>query len=589
VATHWIVEGRIDPRWPINTRGNIGEVFPEVLTKLTYRLGVVPAEAGWRQAFRDMGILRSGDFTTDEPVIIGCYGGYAYLSISYLRIVGVRAPGSSPEAIDLSLFGEGNPPPYEARSGDRSIPNSLKMFVYVVRALSAKGEPAVVGDSRRRLSDWTARQPSLDASDEELLAYLHAFPDTFRHVFANHMVTTFTASIVSGVLADGAGVAGRSELITDLTAAVGDVPSAAYSVALYEVSKLAAGNPAVSAAFDEGVAGVGRRLAKIPEAAEFNDAFITFLDDYGHRGPNDWEISSRTWENTPELAYAAIDVMRHATDDLDPAARLDDVEAKRVAAAAIVRPHLNVLDRMNFTKAVKAIKHWSRAREGTRDLCIQLYLPTRRVFFELARRGAERGGTDVLRDVALLDPVDELPAYLADPASMIDDLVERVALRDRFAAVEPRFFITTQDEVPSIEELEAEAAEAAAEEIPAATAGDILVGAAGSAGVARGRARIVLDPSDPAGMEPGDVLVAPLTDPSWTPLFLPAAAVVVNVGALMSHSVIVSRELGIPCVVAVEDATERIPDGALVEVDGANGFVTVVEDAPSAGGSFAGD
>ena len=78
-------------------------------------------------------------------------------------------------------------------------------------------------------------------------------------------------------------------------------------------------------------------------------------------------------------------------------------------------------------------------------------------------------------------------------------------------------------------------------------------------------------------MEPGDVLVAPLTDPAWTPLFLPAAAVVVNVGALMSHAVIVSRELGIPCVVAVDGATDRIPDGAIVEVDGTSGTVTIVE------------
>jgi pyruvate,water dikinase len=104
----------------------------------------------------------------------------------------------------------------------------------------------------------------------------------------------------------------------------------------------------------------------------------------------------------------------------------------------------------------------------------------------------------------------------------------------------------------------------------------VLTGAGGCSGVARGRARIVLDPDDAGNLEPGDVLVAPLTDPSWTPLFLPAAAVVVNVGALMSHAVIVARELAIPCVVAVESATELIPDGAMVEVDGTAGTVTLL-------------
>jgi pyruvate,water dikinase len=87
----------------------------------------------------------------------------------------------------------------------------------------------------------------------------------------------------------------------------------------------------------------------------------------------------------------------------------------------------------------------------------------------------------------------------------------------------------------------------------------------------------VLHPSDPAGLEPGDVLVAPITDPSWTPLFVPAAAVVVDVGAQVSHAVIVSRELGIPCVVSVHDATRTIPDGAIVTVDGSAGTVTVID------------
>jgi len=88
-----------------------------------------------------------------------------------------------------------------------------------------------------------------------------------------------------------------------------------------------------------------------------------------------------------------------------------------------------------------------------------------------------------------------------------------------------------------------------------------LTGIAGCPGVARGRARVVLDPLDPRGLGPGEVLVAPITDPSWTPLFVPAEAVVVDVGAQMSHAVIVSRELGIPAVVSVTGATGRSPTG----------------------------
>jgi pyruvate,water dikinase len=104
----------------------------------------------------------------------------------------------------------------------------------------------------------------------------------------------------------------------------------------------------------------------------------------------------------------------------------------------------------------------------------------------------------------------------------------------------------------------------------------VLTGVAGSPGVAEGTARIVLDPADPPDLGPGDIMVAPLTDPAWTPLFMAVDAVVVNVGGQISHAVIVSRELGLPCVVSVADASTRIPEGATIRVDGAAGTVTLL-------------
>jgi pyruvate,water dikinase len=103
-----------------------------------------------------------------------------------------------------------------------------------------------------------------------------------------------------------------------------------------------------------------------------------------------------------------------------------------------------------------------------------------------------------------------------------------------------------------------------------------LAGLPGCPGVAEGIARVILDSNDPSALQPGDVLIAPITDPSWTPLFVPAAAVVVDVGAALSHAIIVSRELGIPCVISAIGATRNIPDGATVRVDGNTGIVTVL-------------
>jgi phosphohistidine swiveling domain-containing protein len=574
-GTHWIVEGKIDPRWPINTRGNIGEVFPEVLTPLSYTLGVIAAEAGWRDAYREIGILRKGDFKNDDPVIIGLYAGYGYLNVSYLRMIGVRAPGSSPEAIDATLIGEGNPPPYVQRKGDKNLLSSLRILLTVLKALGTKSQPRIVEQTYKIVADWEARCPPLDADDEALLDYMRAFPPIFRQVFCNHLITTSIAAVVSGILVDNAKVAGDPGLVTHLMGAAGDVLSASYSQELYDIAKLLRGNPAISAAFDAGTTGLPGRLDSMPEAAEFNAAFAGFIARHGHRGPNDWELSSRTWENTPELALVAIDRIRLAEYDLSPAIRLRDMEARQQAAVAKVLPHVKLLDKGNFKKAVKALPHWTRAREATRDRAVRTGATLKRVFRELVRRAAAKGGVDDPRMVAMLVFHDELPQYLRDPRSLVPIIRERWALRERFAAVTPPFFITSQDDVPSIEEMEA----GQAIKLKAAAAGEVLKGDGCSSGIVRGRARVVLDPSDPHGLQPGDILVAPLTDPAWTPLFLPAGGVVVNVGALMSHAVIVSRELGIPCVVAVANATDRIADGSMLEVDGAAGTVTILSNA----------
>ncbi len=577
MGTHWIIEGTVDPRWPFNTRGNVGEVFPDVITKLSYFYGVIPAERAWREAYLELGIGHKDDFSSTEPVILGLYGGYTYLNLSYLRIMGVRAPGSSAEAIDVSFFGEGDPPPYEAKSGDRRLGNSVKILRTVLKALGTSETPPQVADSFAACAEFEARRPSLDAPDDELLAFIDAFPKGFERVFKNHMITTALAAIVSGVLIDAATAAGEPGLVTHLIGAAGDVQSAKYSQELYAIAKEVRATPEVSAAFDRGVDGLLDRLADEPAAASFRAAFAGFVARHGHRGPNDWELSTRTWDNTPDLALAAIDSMRRTDRDLSPATRLGDDDAKRQAAVAKVRPHLGFMDKLNFDKAVKAVGYWEQGREGTRDRAVRFSLPVKQVYRELVRRGAERGGNPDPVAVALLDPRDELRRYLADPPAMLDVLDERLALHARFSAVEPPFFVTSQDDVPSIEELEA----AGAEQLEVASGGTVLTGDAGCSGVARGRARVVLDPADAGQLEPGEILVAPLTDPSWTPLFLPAAAVVVNVGALMSHAVIVARELAIPCVVAVEGATQQLSTGMLIEVDGTAGTVTVIEPAPA--------
>ena len=100
-----------------------------------------------------------------------------------------------------------------------------------------------------------------------------------------------------------------------------------------------------------------------------------------------------------------------------------------------------------------------------------------------------------------------------------------------------------------------------------------MTGSPASAGTVTGPARVILDPVG-AHLEPGEILVAPSTDPGWTPLFLTAGGLVMEMGGANSHGAVVAREYGIPAVVGVPGATTRIVTGQQITVDGTNGRVT---------------
>jgi len=102
-----------------------------------------------------------------------------------------------------------------------------------------------------------------------------------------------------------------------------------------------------------------------------------------------------------------------------------------------------------------------------------------------------------------------------------------------------------------------------------------LVGLAVSAGTVEGRARVILDIAQ-ADLEAGDILVTAYTDPSWTPLFVGIAALVTEVGGLMTHGAVIAREYGLPAVVGVQNATQLIRDGQRIRVHGTEGYVEIL-------------
>jgi rifampicin phosphotransferase len=570
----WLVDDELSARWPLYTRGNVGEVFPDVVTPLNWTLLGSAVEESWREAWREFGIVASGDFDK-ERVIVCIAGGYCYLNMSYIRLLGVRVPGSSVKAVDKQFLGEVDAPPYMERTGDRNFLCSLKLLWETERTLRTR-RPRIVEDMRRASREWVERYPGDKAPDEALLDYIFAYPAVHRYLFGRHVLVTFKATVASGVIAALCTFKVKDPGLTlDLLSGVEGVESAEPARILWSLGRMVASSPNLERIFEQGVDDrTWLLLQGEPAAKEFSRDFADFLARYGYRGPNEWELASQPWRMGPEVPLRTIDRLRRSEEMHATGADLDVQSLNRRQATRHARRKLRIVDRMKFNKALPAAKIWQAAREGSKSAVIRALDNTRRAVNELAHRVAERHRLPDWRGVYMLHQ-SELRAYVADPHPFLDEIAARSRASSALAERIPPFLF--EGEIPP---LEAWPKRTTDDEDAHGRKGDILEGIGGSPGRVVGIARIVMDVSNPDILNPGEILVAPITDPSWTPLFLAAAGVIVNVGAVMSHSVIVSRDLGIPCAVSVTDATKIIPDGALIELDGDTGAVTILDVAP---------
>ena len=568
----WLVDNDPSARYPVYTRGNIGEVFPLPVTPLTWTFGAIPcSETGWREALERYGAFDQTEFSPDAIEILGCFGGYGYLNVSISRILGVRTPGLTPEQVDYSFWGEmAGVPPYAPTPTDESPAHASRIQETVGWIFSAPELTELV-DDQRKMARLRARRPDPGAlTNEEILAGQRALLPELRRLFSVHLFTSYCALVPVGVISGICQALGDPTMAMRLCAGLGDVDSAAPSAAMWELGRLVAASATLTAVFDAGVDRLLDRLPLSEEGRGFFQRFEAFLYEFGSRGPNEWETSSPSWETHPELALSAVDRMRLAPDSAAPLRQHDRLASDRELLGAELTSKLegDPETQGQFVAALAAAKVFLPGRERSKTNVIRLVNELRVTWNELGRRMVDAGIVARAEDLSMLK-ADELDAFIADPPGFSAVIASRAADYATLFDLEPPFVIAGH--VPPLSSW-------AHRDRPVETVatGAVLTGIPGCPGKARGRARVILDPADPLALEPGDVLIAPITDPAWTPLFVPAAAVVVDVGAQMSHAVIVSRELGIPCVVSVTDATHKITDGALLEVDGTAGVVTVL-------------
>jgi phosphohistidine swiveling domain-containing protein len=305
--------------------------------------------------------------------------------------------------------------------------------------------------------------------------------------------------------------------------------------AVYRLAEAAQRDPNVTRI----LAGSGDHLEELSShAPEFHAALLAELQVIGHRGPAEVEMRSASYADDPEMLIRMVAKSLHMPTRPETQRPVIPLRARPVARLAA---------------------HQLRDREVRRDRMVRAIWLLRNLLRELGRRLVNSGVLGAADDVFYL-LVDELDALPADAPGLV---ARRRTEQCRLAGLVP----------PAVFSGSWQAAAALATVL---APGGTLNGVGVCGGRVRGRVRIV-GPDTIDDLEPGEVLVAEVTDVGYTAAFSYAAAVVTELGGPMSHAAVVAREFGIPCVVDAQDATRRLPPGGLVEVDGDTGEIRVLE------------
>ena len=506
------------------SRSNVGEAVPGVLTPLNWSIWGGVGERSVRDSAHDIGALSKREARIpddpDDRVVRVFHGRYT-ANVEFIARLGDRLPGVTAQDIVTSILG-GVPATMTFSPTRRRYPivawKAGRIFLTYPRRASRLAHDY---DLWWRQSVDAATQ--LDRSDA--LRLLH---EAVRRIEAAlTLQTTGLLVVIQPVYELLARIAAR--------AGTGDVAE---------------------------LSGSGHsEIAVIADTWRVSRGTLTIGDfkrKHGFHGPLEGEIASRVWRQDETPLRRMIEHYANKPDSENPAhaegerARRRDQSTRKVLAAFPVRRRL----------LVRLALRLGRTRMPLRGLVKRSFLQA----LDVARAAACRLG-ELLVAEGVLDAADDVFFLALEELATLptSELKARIAQRRRYWHQHQSLVVPGEwTGIPEVRRRDTEKRHSGS-----------LAGVGVSPGVIEGRARVLMEP-DFMEVEPGEILVAPHTDPSWSSVMFISSALVVDIGGALSHTAVVARELGIPCVVNTRSGTRDIKTGDLIRVDGSTGTVDVI-------------
>lgn len=560
-----------NPRYDVWTTTNGGEVIPGVLSPFTATMYNQFDARGLRDLMK---AYPSGNLVKVYPPPVGNFFGITAGRLTLNVGFSVAAMSTLEPDIATAMAGQ-----FFEGSDDalRYIVRAPADKVAQAMAVATAQREAAEAESRAVQEEFYADRlqgvPALDRTlplKQAWKRFQDLVPSTLD-VFNRHLVVSTAAGEMSvrlaGVIAAGGG---DPNTIIGLCSGLGDVESSKPALKLYDLAMVARRHASVRKLVESGdTAAVIAALAAPPDRGweAFTDEFDEFIHRYGFRVQGEADPMVADWGENPTFVISQVRSMMNLKPNESPAAHQKAAAAGRMKLEKSVRAGLGAELRPAFEAALVQAQRFTAMRELTKAVWV---LGTRRL------RAPLLATADGLVAAGYIKHADDM-LYVTH--TEVDSLVKGKPVKDLATNITARKKQRKQAEDYTLPD--AWVGDVAPTKRAKVVAAKSLTGLGVSGGVATGRARIIMntEAAFEREIEPGDVLVAPFTDTPWTPLFIPAAAIVVETGGMLSHAATVAREFGIPCVVLVHDATRIIGEGDTIAVDGAAGAIRILKKA----------
>ena len=506
------------------------------------------------------------------------YRGRPYLNVTIFRHLSCRLPGATPPAFLLEMF-----PAAEQEELKRGplLPNLGLVTSIFGQVLSERRWKRYRFNFLTNHREWEDFRAGFEARAEALrldfstpAEGLEVVEDARRlmlEYMSLHLLSLLFAhlsyELLDQALRTWVGLEGeaiRSALVADPT----ENRTLQTNKALWDLAASARRSPAVLDLLLAEEPPDLDELAQVPGGDSFVADFDGFVRRFGHRSQASYEVFATRWADSPELVLRMIAGHLRAPDGDLPASRESRRMRERAQAERLVRQRMTrTLSRRLlpwrqslFGRLLDLTRRYIALRENQRFAFDRLLLRLKRTFERIGALAERDGLLDRGEEIVFLR-IDEL-RRLVDGRLRPDEAAGLVRARaaefDANRHLDHPDFLVADGSEPA----EAQRADARA-----------LHGLGISPGTSRGSVRVLRSFDQMGRLRPGEILVARATDPGWTPLFLTASALVLELGSVLSHGAVVAREYGLPAVVNVEGATRLLQDGDVVTVDGDRGLV----------------